>query len=664
MSVKRTIYVLLIVISILPIILTSGLQLVTINYWSESLISKNLINSANSFKAIIEDFFTQQNIDMSIVSHMPIIRDYLENTRDDKVTEIQMELDRRARDKYYIDFYALYDADKNILLSTSKQILSVYPSLPFDVEPNKEVTFTDFLSHPLYEEQNGIILALAPIEFKNEIIGYLLGGYNNTYFSHIIENVSLENKVKVRLEDGNGKVVSTLGLFVLTEGQANNFTEVSAKVDFQANPTGMIQFDNYKYKEIAYYTPIEDTSLRLYAAVNLLDYNYPTHTMLTNMFIVFLVVTTLVVIIATWIAQVINKYIGSTLDTMIRIKNGDYKARLNTTGKHEIHYVMETFNDLLNTIEHNHDELYRSSDRYKTAIQTFSDVFFEIDILNDVIEFGDNDWIGKLGVMPTMSYKEAFQLFYESYISEEDKAYFYESMEPKSLIMQFGEMESGERNSIALQFRWRNPKFGVAWLSMTIVPIYDRNGNMHSMVGFIKDIHEQKTKEIQLMTEAQKDGLTGLNNKITTERLIENLLAKSNTSQKHALLIIDLDDFKLVNDTHGHLIGDDVLRMIAQLLQTRFRTTDIIGRIGGDEFVVFMQDVSESLVLKKANEIASSLTDFADFPFDMKVSCSIGLAFYPREGTHFLDLFEQADKALYVVKESGKNQIGYLPASN
>lgn len=173
-------------------------------------------------------------------------------------------------------------------------------------------------------------------------------------------------------------------------------------------------------------------------------------------------------------------------------------------------------------------------------------------------------------------------------------------------------------------------------------------------VGTIRNITEEKKKEEQLKMKAQIDSLTKLYNREAGEEKIKSML---HGDQTHALVLIDLDDFKQINDTLGHDYGDRVLRDIGRELRHHFRKEDIIFRLGGDEFVVFIHNISEDVVLKVVNALLSKVQMvYSDNMHEIKTHVSAGVAMYPYMGTTFETLYKKADKALYASKNSGKNQ--------
>ena len=163
--------------------------------------------------------------------------------------------------------------------------------------------------------------------------------------------------------------------------------------------------------------------------------------------------------------------------------------------------------------------------------------------------------------------------------------------------------------------------------------------------------------EIQdLKKTSSTDKLTGLFNKGSSEEELKKICKKSHGS----LMMIDLDSFKLVNDIHGHAMGDKILIAFADILRATIRSTDLIGRMGGDEFVAFCHGVyDESSIASKSQFINEKIIEAAKklMGEDMNIplGASIGCVLVPQAGTDFAELYKKADKALYIVKQNGKH---------
>ena len=185
--------------------------------------------------------------------------------------------------------------------------------------------------------------------------------------------------------------------------------------------------------------------------------------------------------------------------------------------------------------------------------------------------------------------------------------------------------------------------------------VSDDNGHVDSIIGKLVDISDEVRKREELSTKAQVDGLTGLYNAKTTKELIQNAIYSRQTKQQtDACILIDVDYFKAINDTHGHLAGDEVLIHLGRVLKRSFRTADISGRIGGDEFCVYMTNVPSLDFVKTRCRSVSELIQTAIA--DILVTISVGIALVDQD-IRYEEIFQRSDEALYDAKRNGRNQI-------
>lgn len=161
----------------------------------------------------------------------------------------------------------------------------------------------------------------------------------------------------------------------------------------------------------------------------------------------------------------------------------------------------------------------------------------------------------------------------------------------------------------------------------------------------------------ELIIKSQFDAMTNLYNKTTIEQKISDTL-ENNPENIHALMAIDIDNFKGVNDIFGHKMGDHIINVVAGVLSAHFDQKDYIGRIGGDEFVVFMREIeSKNEAFEKAEMLIKTIQEKDGLTIPDNISTSVGIAFSEKDDTHYSMLFEKADKALYSAKEAGKGRF-------
>ena len=202
------------------------------------------------------------------------------------------------------------------------------------------------------------------------------------------------------------------------------------------------------------------------------------------------------------------------------------------------------------------------------------------------------------------------------------------------------------------------------WASIST--IRDADGRITHHVSSFTDISERKAAEARIEYLAHNDVLTGLSNRYSLEsRLEQALLTARREKRRIAVLFLDMDHFKLVNDTLGHATGDRMLREVADRLRSLVRESDIVARYGGDEFVVCLTNLENSAaVLPVTDSLLRSLT--APYSIDghtLHSSPSIGVAVFPDDGDSVTDLLKNADAAMYAAKEGGRNRAHFFTAT-
>ncbi len=179
---------------------------------------------------------------------------------------------------------------------------------------------------------------------------------------------------------------------------------------------------------------------------------------------------------------------------------------------------------------------------------------------------------------------------------------------------------------------------------------------INNTLGVKRRLQSSRDEQKAWKTKSQIDEMTSLFNKMTVEKLITKTLTEHEDGL-HALMLIDIDNFKSVNDVYGHTMGDHVISVIAGVISSQFRSTDYVGRIGGDEFVVLMVDIpSREIALIKADNLVSLVKYKENLSIPDNISISVGVVFSDPEDHCYDDLAKKADQSLYVSKKAGKGR--------
>ena len=290
------------------------------------------------------------------------------------------------------------------------------------------------------------------------------------------------------------------------------------------------------------------------------------------------------------------------------------------------------------------EELQRQAERLHILSEAEGEKIIDYNAKTDVMIIRTND---EYGMAQDEIHSRYMQRFNTAMIYKEDVAYYKAVLE--SLL------KSPKHDTI--EFRIKRFDDDYTWYQANLTSLLGAEGYVTRIVGRMINIHDKKLKEMELLVRAEKDALTGIYNQGATEQLIHNAIEGSKENDLSALMIIDLDNFKEANDLLGHANGDELLGKTAEILKEMFKGGDVIGRIGGDEFLVYMRNLN---TISDADEMAGNIVKSVryDLEFEgqpIRVTCSVGVAVYPYHGKTYEELFEKADRAVYTVKANGKD---------
>lgn len=297
------------------------------------------------------------------------------------------------------------------------------------------------------------------------------------------------------------------------------------------------------------------------------------------------------------------------------------------------------------------DKLRKEKERYRIVTEISDEVLFEYEYKKDVMVLSE-----RFTELYGLDYIiEGFRKNLNSYmrrIHPDDR---------KATVTQLLRTRRVGANDIQLRLQDVNGEY--QWCRVLYRAICDENGGPYLAIGKISNINLFKKEIEQLERESKTDSLTGAYNKMATRDLIDDYI-KAHPTGTHMLLLIDVDNFKKVNDTYGHQCGDEILTYVIQNLRDTYVSGEIIGRIGGDEFVVFIGDVKEKAqLLEKAQELHNLLhRPYRRGNQTIPVSASIGVAMYPEDGACYDELLYCADNALYEVKATQKGNFAIYSA--
>jgi diguanylate cyclase (GGDEF)-like protein len=244
-----------------------------------------------------------------------------------------------------------------------------------------------------------------------------------------------------------------------------------------------------------------------------------------------------------------------------------------------------------------------------------------------------------------------------------DRDLFGEEFGQKTMLDDLHVMETG-LPIIGLVESRSLPNGEVNWTSTTKLPIRDQSGKVLGLLGITREINELKRAELDLQHLATHDLLTSLPNRyLLLDRLEQTILRAKRNKALFAVLYIDLDGFKVINDRYGHDAGDKALKQIAHRINDNVRSSDTVARMGGDEFAVILDTINKQedamLVAQKIGEKIG--VDFAVNSFRVRVTASIGISVYPEHGLSAAALLKAADHAMYQAKAKNNACVFFTP---
>ncbi|WP_343210643.1 sensor domain-containing diguanylate cyclase [Anaerolentibacter hominis] len=311
--------------------------------------------------------------------------------------------------------------------------------------------------------------------------------------------------------------------------------------------------------------------------------------------------------------------------------------------------VIRKFNRQIVTLER--DKEQERHNIFEKATEQLFDKIYEMDITNNrPSNRATEEYFESLGAPRGVSFDKALHIIAQKQIKEEFRRGYIETFTPESVIRAFHE----GTDTLRYEFMISNDGEHYFWMRITARLIWQESNQTLHMLTYRQNIDAEKRREEQMVKLAQTDEMTGMLTKSGTQHRMDRELA-ADTGKLFAFLILDIDNFKQANDLFGHVFGDGVIHDFTQIIRAHFNATDILGRVGGDEFAVFCAVPDEAWAEEKVKTLSAALDhDYEEDGHCWHVSASIGVAF-ARPGDSRELLYKYADAALYETKRKGKN---------
>lgn len=343
--------------------------------------------------------------------------------------------------------------------------------------------------------------------------------------------------------------------------------------------------------------------------------------------------------------------LGQIVDAMEEINAGDRQKRLPNFKTYEHQVISETFNDLL-------DDFYISEDVHRTVSALSDSMLFEWDIEHKRMYVSDNfaDMfdldIDKVGLLDGT--------FIDTLMSEKDARHFRKDM--NSLIE--------DREYVEGEYQVKTVRNTEIWINIRAQSYAGRtgSGNVSRILGVITDINNKKKTSLQLSQKASYDFLSQLYNRSTFLKELQKLLDMKRVNENYAVMFIDVDDFKFINDRYGHNVGDEVIKYVADTIKRCVGSNGIAGRFGGDEFVLCITNTG---IVAECGDFAADIIDslYSGYRCEaigitLNVKASVGISIVSEQVSEAEKLVGEADEAMYFVKKNGKANFHFYDPSD
>lgn len=363
-------------------------------------------------------------------------------------------------------------------------------------------------------------------------------------------------------------------------------------------------------------------------------------------FLTLAIVSILTFLISQPLLRLITVPITKLVGIVKKIRDtGDYSLRAEKLGDDETGVLVDSFNSLIETVDNQSRALLQAKNRYLALYDDNPTMLFNISREGLIISANTT---GAMQFGVTVEELQNCSIF--DFIDSDD------TVKMRNLI------ENCFANPLKVyneELRNNFPKDRVLWVKVT-ARLVENESHESSVLLVYEDITETRFLNAQIVYQADHDALTGLANRNNFDKHLKQAISLAYTDNvEHALCYLDLDQFKIINDTCGHLAGDELLRQLGDLLRKNIRQHDFVARLGGDEFGVLMFDCAANQALRACEKLRDLVKDFT-FAWEGRsftIGVSIGVAAINVTTSNAVELLKEADTACYVAKGKGRNRV-------
>lgn len=648
-------------------LITASLLLICIiiyNYSSQSLINNSKRNISTITK-LESDVFTElinkQKLEVQLSSQRADVTTLLEKRINDKTdkfinSEDTVNLSRSLKKNadfvkslehsFVVDLNGKIISDSNITIKADYVGDRAY----FKEAVKGNVNIGD----TVYSKIDGkpVNVFATPVKDENgKIIGVYCSSFYADYFQKFADNIKVGKNGYAYIIDNNSNLVAYPDKSKI--GSKFNITSLEQLVnDIKNKKESEIGLTTYEYngeKKYVGYSFIPDLKWTLFVVQNINEVNDPAKNQLFMVIIIFIIIYILSIIAGLTFAKSITDPISQIINTMEYVSHGDLNSRCSYNSSNEIGILSNNFNIMINELKRNREELAKSEERYKNALSGINDVVWEYNPKTKNF-FASDKWL---------------EITEFDISNRSIKDFFLESVPEKyrhEMVNNIRKHINGYTEYFRSEFKMISVSGNEKWILIKGKALTDKKGNVLQYTGTLTDSTNIRNAEERIRKLAYYDSLTNLPNRNTFMKELNQQLGKcikDNTSS--AVLFIDIDDFKKINDSLGHNAGDLLLQKVGLCMSKLIRHNDIVCRFGGDEFLILIRNVRNK---EELTEYAKNILNIFEKNFELEgnkifITATIGISMFPDDGENTNIILKNSDTAMYYAKENGKNKFAF-----
>lgn len=653
MKVKTTFKILMACAIIIPSLVVGLIGSIQYRSFYMADATNKATYSAINASVAVREFFSNQVAELSALSRSDVVQSAAAGDYTSVKSSVKSLISNQMKNPYVLDFLIMDGSGLVIAADSESSLQKTF----FDYgDPLLEVGTDGFYVSPIYIDNEkyfkSVIVITKPLVTATGETGYISRVLSVDALAIFIKSCDfLEGNGRIVLIDPNGNAINyTLGQVTRSaELHGRDISYVKTEMDNTSKATGVYRLN--EGGSLGAYGPINSTQWKWMAV-------YPTsivsgsisEAVITGV-IIFAIFAVICAIVCFFVYRAAVNPIKRLLKSLQEIKSGDRDGRLPADSSYEFNNISQLFNGMM-------DDAYISEEIHRTISNLSDNMLFEWNLDENKMYASDN-----FAATFPIDLERANLLdgtFLDSLMSDKDGLKFRRDL---SALLS----ETKEHIDSEYRIKTNNDD---GWFIIRAKAITSRMGDITRIIGVATDITSEKKQTLSLAQRASYDFLSQLYNRSTFLRELQTRLESRRANEQYAILFVDVDDFKFINDRYSHSVGDEVIKFVSDTLKNNLGNNGFAGRFGGDEFVMC---ITNTAMIPDIDNFAMEIIDLLyqgyhcqneNFDTILNVKASIGISIAPDHSNTADKLVGMADEAMYFVKKNGKSNYHIYDASD